>query len=346
MESIGTVMAPEAAPQQPSPKAASAAFGRCVPRVYGAYYENRLMAELSETGPVVIWKAVNILARRDNPDGRSEERSLRLEYVRALKTLIKRGVVRRVGRKNICLSGQEVVASEMSNARQKGKPHTSNCHIGTEDLGRQYARPEAASLSAGTLQIGESAGIEQGRPNLGRYSILSQSVSVPAQPGLASATMDSKVSHDAPAANPEHDQHKLSEAGRLLRKLPRRVRKRWTGWIGNRRYWRGAQILLPDGQPAFVFGVLRSRVVWTFHPDRLIGGFDGVPLEWGVVPAADVTPRQHPAAVLLGRLKAGKKERPSKLKSETARRNGRQPCRAGRRRGRVARAPAWIPENA
>jgi hypothetical protein len=43
---------------------------------------------------------------------------------------------------------------------------------------------------------------------------------------------------------------------------------------------------------------------------------------------------RNPHAVLLGRLKAGTVERPSALKAASARRNGRQPPRPGRRRGR------------
>jgi len=304
------------------------------------YYETRLVEELHKAGPCTIWRVVNACASGDIPDSRGEERNLRLEYLRAVKVLLKRRTLRRLGRKGIYLPREQSLAKEYFARPLCSERNHSNCRVGSAELGRQYGPPESASTRTGTLQIGRNLAIKPKLPNPIPCSGPSQTQSVPAEPGLVSTAMMDTPFSAASIKDPEHERQKAAEAGRTLRKLPRHVPRRWTGWIGNHHCWRGSQILLPGGKPAFAFGVLRGRIIWTLHPGKLVGGFDGEPFQWGVVRAADVTPQQHPAAVLLGRLKAGVKERKSALKSETARQNGRQPCRPGRRRGRPRGNPA------
>jgi len=56
----------------------------------------------------------------------------------------------------------------------------------------------------------------------------------------------------------------------------------------------------------------------------------------------DVRLFRHHSAIILGSLKAGKKERPSEAKANAARRNGLMPCRAGLRRGRPRHSHAIV----
>jgi len=129
--------------------------------------------------------------------------------------------------------------------------------------------------------------------------------------------------------------HLISASARALAFLPRRPWRRWTGWLDDR--WRGYRdqpVLMPGGKPAYLFGALRGQAVITLDRGQLLGGWGDGPFRWALVPASTVRPLLNPAAQVLGKLKTGRKERPSLLKAEAARRNGRMPCRDGRRRGR------------
>jgi hypothetical protein len=126
----------------------------------------------------------------------------------------------------------------------------------------------------------------------------------------------------------------VSLAASALARLPRRPKRRWSGWIGPARSYRGMPIKLASGKQVFAFGCLRGRTVWSTLPDVLNFSVAGVGVDWGVVPASAVQVVRNPHAVFLGRLKAGTTERRSELKIASARANGLQPPRAGRRRGR------------
>jgi hypothetical protein len=81
--------------------------------------------------------------------------------------------------------------------------------------------------------------------------------------------------------------------------------------------WRLKSVVVPGGRtlPAYV---VRRNMVLVALPDtseyecRFFERYQ----------ARDVRIAKDPNAILLGRLKAGRKERPSLLKQETARRNG------------------------
>jgi hypothetical protein len=126
----------------------------------------------------------------------------------------------------------------------------------------------------------------------------------------------------------------VAEAARRLARLPRRLKRRWSGWIGPIRSYRGMVVRLPSGREVCALGARRGQVPFTSQPDGLLGALDGLGRDWGVVPAHLVEIVKNPAAVLLGAQKAGKRERPSVAKVNAARLNGLVPCRPGRRRGR------------
>jgi hypothetical protein len=114
-----------------------------------------------------------------------------------------------------------------------------------------------------------------------------------------------------------------------LRSIPKKP-KRWTGMLAKpKRSWYGRLIILPDGVIGKLYGVLRgAALVWRPAPfavgEQLLEKYTIDQLRL----------YKMPSAVVLGRRKRGKKERPSELKARTARKNGRCPCRPGRQRGR------------
>lgn len=117
----------------------------------------------------------------------------------------------------------------------------------------------------------------------------------------------------------------ISAAAGLLAMRPRLGKRRWTGFLDYERIRRGTPIKLPDGTVQPVFAILRNKVfVISPDPDRFLDRYD----------AQQVQRIKNPAAVLLGRLKSGRREKPSVRKQEAARRNGCLPPRAGRFRGR------------
>ena len=135
-------------------------------------------------------------------------------------------------------------------------------------------------------------------------------------------------------SNPNALDAALTAAARALAKRPRRVKRKWSGFAQGERVWRNREIELPDGRRAFIYGALRGKVGWSLHPI-------GMPMDndhlgnWGVSPQHAVRLVRNPNAQMLGRRKAGIRERPSAAKAEAARVNGQMPPRPGSRpRGR------------
>lgn len=128
-----------------------------------------------------------------------------------------------------------------------------------------------------------------------------------------------------------------SSAASALAKLPRQ-KKKFSGWIGKVRSYRGMPIKLPNGEQVFAMGARRGRVVWSRVPGELAGGLAGAGTGWGVLPASRVKAVKNFSAACLGSLKAGRKERPSEAKRLACRANGCRPPRPGSRpRGRPRR---------
>ena len=131
-----------------------------------------------------------------------------------------------------------------------------------------------------------------------------------------------------------------SEAGRALTRLPRHLKRRWSGWIGPVRCFKNMLIRLHDGRVVYALGARRGHVVFTSQADGPIGSLDGVGRDWGVLRADLVTVVKNPLAQILGSRKRGIREAPSALKAASCRANGRCPVHAGHRpRGRPSRHP-------
>ena len=141
-----------------------------------------------------------------------------------------------------------------------------------------------------------------------------------------------------PKTKSAHSPAEVTQAARSLAQLPRRPRRRWSGWIGATRAYRNLPILLPDQREVYVFAARRGKVLFTSQPDGPIGSIEGIWRDWGVVRASQVGLLKNEAAALLGRAKSGRTERKSVAKMLAARRNARRPPRKGRRpRGRPRR---------
>ncbi len=125
---------------------------------------------------------------------------------------------------------------------------------------------------------------------------------------------------------------RISAAASELAKRPRPWQRKWTGVLHGERLRRRTLVQVPTGDVLAAYVVLRQKVI-VIAPEqsgRLFDQYD----------ASEVRRIMNPAAQLLGRLKGGKKERPSVLKAIAARRNGCMPPRPGRRRGRPRRQAA------
>jgi len=118
-----------------------------------------------------------------------------------------------------------------------------------------------------------------------------------------------------------------SVAGALLSALKGRCRK-LSGRVAGRRR-RRLSLVRWYSIHALLLGALRGKAVicWCDYSK------DDVPFVHAV-PADEIELIPVPAAQMLGRLKKGVKEKPSKKKAAACRRNGSMPCRPGCRRGR------------
>jgi len=126
----------------------------------------------------------------------------------------------------------------------------------------------------------------------------------------------------------------LTAAARALAKRPRRVKRKWSGFVQGKRVWRNREIELSDGRRAYIYGVVRGRVGWSLHPIGIPKDDDTLE-NWGLAHESAVRLVRNPHAQLLGRRKAGIRERPSAAKAAAARVNGQMPPRPGSRpRGR------------
>ena len=126
------------------------------------------------------------------------------------------------------------------------------------------------------------------------------------------------------------DTAQITQAAKTLARLPRRQKRKLTGWLHGQRCWRGRLLLLPDGEVAPLLWCNRGRVLLRNYRGMEVPDF----LNWGGRREHDVRLHKSPEAVLLGSLKRGVRERRSELKASTARANGCSPCRNGKKRGR------------
>lgn len=134
------------------------------------------------------------------------------------------------------------------------------------------------------------------------------------------------------AVDPQHGEMVIHAAAVLGAMKKRTHELRYTGVVDGRRRRFGQLVKMPCGRVVKLLGALRGQaVVYWKDPESIYGD------QLVVVHVSDLRVVKNPAAVILGRLKAGARERPSVRKQRAARRNGKMPCRPGRKRGRPPR---------
>jgi hypothetical protein len=273
------------------------------------WLDERLLAHLRDAGSCPTWTLLDIVADEQAPRDRTAGRLLRLNLLRRLKRLRRLGLAYPVGRNWISATKPDPAIRRPTGRRRR----------------RTATRLRSVcAVSAGTASRSQ----EVGHP---AYPLHFQMDQVPLAP--SPRPVDAEQTESVPA--PEL----VSAAAQQLARLPRRAVRRWSGWISEDvRSFRNMRVELPGGEQAFVFGVLRGRLVFTSVPDGPWGDTDGIGKSWGVVRADQVHIIKNEHAITLGKRKAGTVERRSELKIATARANGRMPARRGRR-GRPRRYP-------
>lgn len=325
------------------------------------HQDEQIIELVREQGPVGIWQLLNRLADAEAPGRRAEGRQLRLALWARLRRLLTLRLVYRHGRKAIGISPPPPRSAPARRARSRertgrqtpraavrvppGKQavSTGNCqrpHLDTQppqmtqnQLARQ--RDSRSGSGADDQQIQTATRHAKTTTTVWELPIPIRRNAKQVDAERLSQPPSSRTATPAQQTASSLQPDQISEAARALAKLPRRPRRRWSGWLNHR--WRGYRdqpVLLPGGEPAYLFGALRGRAVVTLDRGQLLGDWPNEPLRWALVPASTIHPLLNPAARLLGGLKRGIREKKSELKITAARFNGNRPCRPGKRRGR------------
>jgi len=126
----------------------------------------------------------------------------------------------------------------------------------------------------------------------------------------------------------------ISLAGEKLQHMRVQAKNRparlYTGYIGRHRAWFGQPVVLPGNILGKIVSVYRGLAAVAWEDPFAVQGNRVTSFE-----IQTIRLYKNPAAVALGRLKHGRKERKSEVKAQVARRNGAYAVRPGRRpRGR------------
>lgn len=250
--------------------------------------------------PVGLWKVINGLARARQPQSRDQRRCLCLRFWGAVRELLRFKVLYRHG---------PLIALQDFATRPRS-PKRRAPSVGT-----------STSKMTGSNPVVFPAGTPANNPQTTDHElVISDANTVGSVPETKSAT-------PTPA--------EVSAAASALARLPRRPKRIWSGWLNDRvRTYRNMPIKLAGGETVYAFGARRRLLVYVREPGMCVGDPDEVVRSWGVVRASEVEVVRNPHAALLGRLKAGTRERKSEAKARAARLNGLRPCRKGKRRGR------------
>lgn len=274
----------------------------------------------------LIWPLLNEVAAEQQPIDRAEARRMRLELWWQLRRLMKVGLVFRYTRKSISIynlprqyvnrrrrswAGSTRRSTLASKARQRDIPVSKSGHP------KMMAEYRAASFPQPSVAKSESAQAALSSPAL--------PISIPAKPDAGPTLTWTK-----------EQEERICDAARGLARLPRKAKRRWSGYANGVRVWHNRKIILPGGEIAYCYGCLRGKLIWISCPTSKDTATTQDMVS-GVIDAHRVMMAKDENAVRLGRAKLGVRERKSPAKARAARLNGVKPCRPGRRRGRPAR---------
>lgn len=268
------------------------------------WIDERIIEVVHDYEPLKLWQALNLAADGLSPGSRGEGRELRLKLWGKIRRLIGLRLVFRVGKNSV------------ATVKPTLKPP-----------GGRVRRPKRTVVRAASEQ-----------------AVSAVKSASPPEPGSTPFAVRAEVfvtdhsGQETPPTGPETEcapgPAEVSLAAKSLASLPRRPKRRWSGWINDRvRCYRTMPVQL-SGERVYVFGARRGLLVYVTGTGMCVGDPDEAGRSWGVVPVKAVEVVRNPHAVLLGQMKAGIIERRSALKAASARANGRLPPGPGRRRGR------------
>lgn len=259
----------------------------------------RIIQTVREEGPYKTWSILNLMANDSGLD-RSESRNLRTALWGRVRRLKRLGLLFGRGR-------NEIAATKLVRlpTRRRFRRHNPTV-VDVERVGAVSAGNQLDQALLLKIEYQSGAKVVVGDTDL------------PTKHNTSKETQS--------VITPEN----ASDAGRALASLPRKKTRWWTGWLHGVHCWRGRLVVLPNGETA--------PLIWCCRGRMLLQNVNDLPLRdwmlWTARRADEVAVLKNPAACLLGSLKAGRTERKSEVKAESARRNGQMPCRVGRRRGR------------
>lgn len=261
--------------------------------------DERLLETVRDSGLTNVWSILNIVCNEEAPQSRGEGRTIRLRLLNKVQRLHRLGLLFLVGRNSVSPVKPDPTTDRQIIGRRRRTVRKSHPF-----------RPVSAPIEPSqTMKV---------KP---QFPLLSEGDRV------NRLVMDS-AQHPEKTKSADNGEQ-VSKAARSLARLTRKKRaRRWTGWLGNIHLWRGAQVTLPTGRIAHVYGAIRGNIIVLKPPED--ESFP--PLE--LYQASQVRLLKNSDAVRLGAQKRGKKERKSTKKLLSCRRNGHQPARPGRRRGR------------
>jgi hypothetical protein len=283
--------------------------------------DRRLFALVRDEGIAPVWFVLNKVADEEVLGDRLAAREMRLLLWGRLKRLFWLRLVFRAGRGLVSIAPPALPKGAGESWKRRATVRQT---------------PGAKPVSTGTSQD-RAYDEDQGQP-------VETQCTPPENPGIGGDATDNQTKSakgrsdvaDGVARQIEELIHaeRVSAVAKALAALPRRPRRRWTGWLSDTCHaYRGQSVIITDGSVGTLYGVLRGKAI--FVPGTESSGHWGEKLfGFAVVPTSEVRPFLNPAAQLLGRQKAGTIERKSEAKARAARLNGLKPTRPGRKRGR------------
>jgi hypothetical protein len=259
-----------------------------------------LLEHLRDAGACPVWVLLNSVTDALMPPDRASGRLLRVQLWDRLKRLRKLGLAFTLGRNRI--SADKPDPTTRRHVRSRRQTVTGS-----------RSAPAVSAVALSTTHDLRCPGI------------------VPPDQGIVSSEQASALVTEPEQTESAPAPSEITQAARSLARLPRSQPRRLTGWLHGEHCWRGRLVVLPDGERASILWCSRGRILLRNYRDLDFADY----ALWGARREHQVRFHKSPEAILLGSLKAGVKERPSRLKQDAARRNGCKPVRTGSRpRGR------------
>lgn len=268
--------------------------------------------------PCHVMQMLNALTKLDRPRNRKERRRSFGWHLERLPVLLREGVIRRCGRKHVIMLAPGQALPPLPSP------------VGPRRAEVEYAKRLAIEARLRTLAVHRRDAPTVVLPPSNEPKTESANA-----PITTETTGDVGRPEPLPKPSPVLLRFKkffaVRSAAKTLARLPRKQERKWTGWLNGIHCWHGKPVTLPDGSLGLLMLLHRDRALVCMENAEDIDGFRIRPFLRQQLRVA-----KNPAAVLIGSLKRGVREKQSERKAEAARRNGCCPCRPGRKRGRPA----------